>query len=89
MANLEEGELEDGELLSSDEDGEGETASSEKVCSFNIISIICMLAVLIMYSHIWVKVTVLFLVTWHLLTVKNVLTSICMNPRSAQYSKLP
>ena len=33
MANLEEGELEDGELLSSDEDGEGETASSEKVCS--------------------------------------------------------
>lgn len=33
MASLEEGELEDGELLSSDEDGEGETASAEKVCA--------------------------------------------------------
>ena len=33
MANLEEGELEDGELLSSDE--EGDTAEQHKVCNWH------------------------------------------------------
>ena len=33
MASLEEGELEDGELLSSDEEDQGETEGPEKVCN--------------------------------------------------------
>ena len=38
MASLEEGELEDGELLSSGEEEEGETAKgAEQVCVVNVL----------------------------------------------------
>lgn len=50
MANLEEGELEDGELLSSGEEEEGETATgAQQVC--NLIA----KGLVVNFIHIWRK----------------------------------
>lgn len=64
MASLEEGELEDGELLSSDEEPDQGDSKQHKVC--NILLAPSILVIVSLPYLVWLPV--LFLVTWHLFT---------------------